>query len=124
MIASDPTDVAIAILIVVPVVLALAFVAACALGDGSKRPTPKPPLPEMPRPVEMTPARREAVRVARVAAGRPADPPRRRTEAEERVLAEMEAEHEALSARPERVARAEALIDRVLPDPSVPKGER
>jgi hypothetical protein len=34
------------------------------------------------------------------------------------------AEHEALSARPERVARAEALIDRVLPDPSVPKGER
>ena len=41
-----------------------------------------------------------------------------------RLLAEMEAEHEALSARPERVARAEALIDRVLPDPSVPKGER
>lgn len=97
--ASDPTDVATAILIAVPVVAVVAFMAACALGDGSKRPTPKPPSP-------------------------PQAVPRRRTEAEERVLAEMEAEHEALSARPERVARAEALIDRVLPDPSVPKGER
>ena len=36
----------------------------------------------------------------------------------------MEAEHESLSARPDRVAAAEALIDRIIPDPANPKGER
>lgn len=41
-----------------------------------------------------------------------------------RLLAEMEAEHESLSARPDRVAAAEALIDRIIPDPANPKGER
>ncbi len=40
------------------------------------------------------------------------------------LLAEREAEHESLSARPDRVTAAEALIDRIFPDPSVPKGER
>lgn len=39
-----------------------------------------------------------------------------------RLLAELEAEHEILRGRRERDAAD--LIDRVLPDPSTPKGER
>lgn len=41
-----------------------------------------------------------------------------------RVLAEMRDEHDSLSARPSRVVAAEALIDRVIPDPTIPKGDR
>lgn len=36
----------------------------------------------------------------------------------------VQTEHESLSARPDRVAAAEALIDRIIPDPANPKGER
>lgn len=39
-----------------------------------------------------------------------------------RLLAELEAEHEILRGRRERDAAD--LIDRVLPDPTIPKGER
>lgn len=133
MIASDPTDLAIALLIVVPGLAAVALVLARRL---QRR------LLEMERAIDpvfvgidlapdgsvtlatawLDDAGHIRVESTPIISPRAAE--RRRTDAEARVLAEMEAEHESLSARPERVAAAEALIDRIFPDPSVPKGER
>ncbi len=80
-------------------------------GDDDERPVPQPPDPSRPV-LQRTPLAQQGFG-ARIA-----------TEALRRaqLLAELEAEHEILRARRERAAAD--LIDRVLPDPTVPKGER
>jgi hypothetical protein len=95
----------------IAVVLGALGVVLVLAGDDGERPVPQPPDPSRPV-LERTPLAQQGFG-ARIA-----------TEALRRaqLLAELEAEHEILRARRERAAAD--LIDRVLPDPTVPKGER
>ena len=102
--------------------------------DDDERPVPQPPDPAAPpRPIsyQMRPSGRLVPvpsplveRIERTDVAQQEFGARIATEALRRaqLLAELEAEHEILRARRERAI--EDLIDRVLPDPTVPKGER
>lgn len=102
--------------------------------DDDERPVPQPPDPSAPpRPIsyQMRPDGRLVPvppplveRIERSDVAQQEFGARTATEALRRaqLLAELEAEHEILRARRERAAAD--LIDRVLPDPSTPKGER
>lgn len=81
------------------------------VGDDRERPVPQPPDPLRPVLERTLLAQQEfGARIATEALRRAA------------LLAELEAEHEILRARRER--DASDLIDRVFPDPTIPKGER
>lgn len=103
-------------------------------GDDDERPVPQPPDPDAPprsisyqmrpdgRLVPVPPPLVERIERSDVAqqefGARIATEALRRAQ----LLAELEAEHEILRGRRERAAAD--LIDRVLPDPTIPKGER